>query len=266
MDHTLFQKIKSLVWPGANITRCIGTYHKTGSVWLQGIFSELADELGLQFTEVEIDTHLAPSALSNAFIFNHSTRFPPTMYAEPVSGVRIIRDPRDMVISAAHYHCWAPEPWLHAAQDLFGGKSYCETIKSLDTAQETYSFEMRNTTSYVIRQMVNSDGDTALHNFVDKNFLTIRYEDLITDADLVEVKKICRQLKISLKKTSEIFFKKSLFGQQKPDGEHIRSGKTQQWKTAFTKSTAEDFASLHQASLEALGYETDASWLDHFKN
>ncbi|MBL4789760.1 MAG: sulfotransferase domain-containing protein [Kordiimonadaceae bacterium] len=262
----MFQKIKSLLRPETNAIRCIGTYHKTGSVWLQGIFSELAGELGLQFTEVEIDTDLDPSALKNAFIFNHSTRFPPNLYSEPVSGVRIIRDPRDMVISAAHYHCWSSEPWLHAKQDIFGGKSYSEAIKSLELAQETYSFEMRHTTSYVIRQMVNSDSNKALHRFIDKNFLTIRYEDLIADSDLIEVKKICLQLNISLKETSEIFMKKSLFGQQKPDGAHIRSGKTQQWKTEFNRTIAEEFANLHQGSLETLGYETDTSWLDQFSD
>ena len=106
---------------------------------------------------------------------------------------------------------------------------------------------------------------TTKTDFGSKNFLTIRYEDLIADSNLIEVKKICRQLNIPLKETSAIFMEKSLFGQQKPDGEHIRSGKTQQWKTEFNRCIAEEFASLHQGSLETLGYETDTSWIDQFK-
>ncbi len=120
---------------------------------------------------------------------------------------------------------------------------------------------MRNTAGYVIRQMVNADHNAALHSFIEKNFLTIRYETLINDVELLEVGRICRQLKLPFDTVSPIFVKRSLFGGQQTDGKHIRSGKTEQWKTEFTRQTAEEFASHHQYALEALGYEDNTEWV-----
>lgn len=257
----MLKKLTSLFRPEKPVARCIGTYHKAGTVWLNGIFQEVAQNLQMPFVEVETDTKDDLSALGNYIAFNHSSRFPSSLFSAPVHGVRIIRDPRDMVISGAHYHGRGTEDWLNTKQDVFDGKSYCEAINALDTMQEKYSFEMRQTASYVIRQMVHADHNEPLHLFVDKNFRTFRYEDLINDVELVEVQKVCEQLRLPFEEVGPVFVKGSLFGQQKIDGKHIRSGKTQQWKTEFTKETAEDFASLHQEALEILGYETDRSWV-----
>jgi len=260
----MLQRLSSLFQSKTIDLRCIGTYHKAGTVWLNGVFREVSEALDVSFVEVESDTDdkLIPDGQS--IVFNHSSRFPDFMFLAPVRGVRIIRDPRDIVISGAHYHVRGAEAWLNIKQGVFGDRSYCEAINALTTVQERYRFEMRNTASYVIRQMVNADHNAALHHFVEKNFVTIRYENLINDHELVEVKNICDKLQFPLKKIAPIFVKNSLFGQKEIDSQHIRSGKTQQWKAEFDRQTAEEFAALHQEALEVLGYETNASWVKQF--
>ncbi|MEX0299825.1 MAG: sulfotransferase domain-containing protein [Kordiimonas sp.] len=255
----MISKIKSLFQSTGGGVRCIGAYHKAGTVWLNGVFREVSEQLQIPFLEVETDTDWAGP--TEALVFNHSSRFPPALFDMPVHGLRIVRDPRDIVISGAHYHGKGLEDWLLAEQDVFGGKSYCETINSLPTVQEKYSFEMRNTAGYVIRQMVHADHNKALNSFIENNFLMIRYETLINDVELLEVHRICKQLKLPFETVSPIFVNRSLFGGQKTDGKHIRSGKTEQWKTEFTRKTADEFAREHQYALEALGYEDNSEWV-----
>lgn len=257
----MFRRLSSPFRPTPVSLRCVGAYHKAGTVWLNGIFREVAKQQDINFVEVETDTHEKAFPEGPSVAFNHSSRFPEFMYDLPALGVRIIRDPRDMVISGAHYHGRGAEDWLNVGQDVFGGKSYCEAINALENMQEKYRFEMRHTASYVIRQMVSADHNEALQQFVEKNFLTIRYEQLINDHGLVEVKKICDKLQFPIEVVGPIFVQKSLFGDKKKDSKHIRSGKTQQWKTEFTRETAKDFAALHQGALEALGYEDNSDWV-----
>ena len=247
--------------PASNSTRCVGTYHKTGSVWMRRIFEAVASELDVTFSNISPSRAAPPAFGGGNILFHSSSRFPEELFSLPVKGVRIVRDPRDVVVSGAHYHSQGREPWLHTKNDLFGGKSYFEAINALEDIQEKYRFEMRYQAGWVIRQMHGADGNEALHAFIQNNFSTIKYETLVKDVELVEVAKICTQLQVPFDRVAPIFVKGSLFGQQNTDDIHIRSGKSQQWKTEFTQETAEEFASLHQEALIGLGYEIDDSWL-----
>jgi hypothetical protein len=46
----------------------------------------------------------------------------------------VIRDPRDVIVSGANYHCKADEPWLHIPEKRFGGLTYHQKINSLTSA------------------------------------------------------------------------------------------------------------------------------------
>ncbi len=98
----MISKIKSLFQLNNSGLRCIGAYHKAGTVWLNGIFQEVAEQLVMPFLEVESDTLWNDE--HKALVFNHSSRFPPALFDRSVRGLRIVRDPRDIVISGAHYH------------------------------------------------------------------------------------------------------------------------------------------------------------------
>ena len=232
---------------------------------MQRVFQSVAAELDVVFSDVseQDDDDLAWD--TGTVVFHHSCRFPEALFTKSVRGIRIVRDPRDVVVSAAHYHCKGREPWLHYPNDLFGGKTYCDTINALDDIQAKFQFEMQYHAGWVIRQMFDADGNAPLDAFLQDNFLTIKYEDLVVDTELEQVDKICRHLSIPFPTVGPIFEAGSLFGKKKVDDEHIRSGKSRQWETAFSAETAEMFTRLHQNALEGLGYEVDANWLNHFK-
>lgn len=241
--------------------RCIGTYHKTGTVWLLNVFSDIANDLGV--TLINMPREETPSgALQNGtFYFQEQSLFASSFYQTDARGIRIIRDPRDVVISGARYHCKSEEAWLHVPQELFGGHSYHEEINAQPTLTDQLRFEMRNTGNTTIRQMVHANADTERHAFIQKHFLTVRYEDLINDTELKVVKQICKHLQIPFKIAAPHFQRHALFGNGSYKSAHVRSGKAEQWKSIFDRKLAEDFAAMHQPALEALRYETDDTWV-----
>jgi hypothetical protein len=143
--------------------------------------------------------------------------------------LHLIRDPRDVVVSAMHYHRTATEPWLHKPWRSFGGMTYQEKINSLENDQARYIFEMQNSARQVIRAM-------RKWNYKRKNTIECRYENLITDYEAKTFTEILRHLGFEdheLKTGRKVFLAKSLFGNSKKNGhQHIRSGEGQQWKRA----------------------------------
>ena len=225
------------------------------------IFREVAERQGLKLYEFGPDARPTAIPEAPAIVFAHKCKFPKSLFNGHVRGIRIIRDPRDIVISAAHYHCRSDEAWLHIKRPYLDGKTYAQAINALKTDTEKYRFELAHTSARVIAQMVNASGKQKLDAFIEGNFLTIRYEDLIVDSDLREVEKICKFLRLPFKRVAPIFVKKSLFGAQDKSVKHIRSGQPQQWRDKFTPEFANEFAEAQQHALETLGYEADKTWV-----
>ncbi|MBL4836301.1 MAG: sulfotransferase domain-containing protein [Kordiimonadaceae bacterium] len=240
---------------------CIGTHHKTGTVWMSNVFKEIAKILKLEFAPLDRSSDLKVIKKNTIYFQNHSL-FPQTFFNKKIRGLKIIRDPRDVIISGAHYHCSSSENWLHREQERFGGDTYSQAINKLQTIEEKYRFEMNHVGKNTIEKMLHSDGSTELDHFIKGNFLTVKYEDLIDDTQLVVFKRICDHLDLPLKKVAPAFIKNSLFGQKVNNASHVRSGKKQQWLTRFNKEVGQEFAALHQNSLERLGYEQDSSWTE----
>lgn len=87
----------------------VGTHHKTGTVLMQNIFSELAKRQELRFHNCS--RHGAPTDTTKAdILFDWHSKFPglPLHALSDVKGIHIIRDPRLVVISAALYHVRCP--------------------------------------------------------------------------------------------------------------------------------------------------------------
>jgi len=246
--------------------RCIGTYHKAGTVWMARVFRGIARKLDLPFERIGKDMVVkAPESAAPPIYFQSHSRFPEEIHSWDIKGFRIIRDPRDIIISAAHYHCKSHEKWLHKPLGRFGDRTYSEAIQALPTTREKYLFEMKQAASKTIKRMATSDGETALHTFLEQKFLTVKYEDLIDDRDLQHFSKVCDFLELPHKPASRVFVSKSLFGGAKGKGVHVRSGKREQWRQEFDRELAEAFAKKHQKALEILGYEKDDSWVNDCK-
>lgn len=246
--------------------RCIGTYHKTGTVWMARVFKNIAKALDLPFIRIGREEHASvPEPGTTPIYFQTHSQFSASMLNWDVSGLRLVRDPRDVIISGAHYHCKSTEAWLHRPLERLGDRTYAETINRFDSNKEKYLFELENIGGLTARRMANSNGNEQLHCFIEQNFLTVKYEDLIDDRDLITFRTICAYLDLPFEESSKHFVARSLFGGAQANKVHVRSGKGEQWRQEFDRELAEAFAAEHQGTLEILGYEKDDSWVKEFK-
>jgi hypothetical protein len=242
------------------------THHKTGTVWMQATFRQIATKLGIRFVRVHTDDIVPAEELAAPIIFfERSGKFReyPGLFGDPrLKILHLIRDPRDVVISGMHYHRTSREEWLHQPSDRFEGRTYQSEINGLATDRARYVFEMNNRAASAIRTMLRwYDGDRS-------NAVECKYEDLIQDVDMVVFTRAATHLGFSgqeLEVCRKAFWRNSLFGRKAGRNDekgHIRSGKARQWMDIFDRPLAEEFARRFKDALVRLGYESDRSWID----
>src|SRR5581483_5322277 len=88
------------------------SHHKAGTVWLFGVLREAALPYALHVTEfdavepIDDDTDIA--------LFQHTHDFQRASAGDrTIRGSHMIRDPRDLVVSAYYYHLRTSESWVH---------------------------------------------------------------------------------------------------------------------------------------------------------
>lgn len=232
----------------------IGTHHKTGTMWMERIFLEIARVFGL-----DLFAGAAEDAPARSEIFlEHHSRFPAERLDAPHRGIHVIRDPRDVIVSGAFYHVKSDEGWLHVPREDLGGRTYAEAISGLERREDRILFEMEHAGGDTIRDMLAWD-------YGRPEFLEIRYEDLIVDEDLVLFHRIFTHLGFpgdwipSLLAIARDF---SLFSGKIRRSVHIRSGKQKQWAERFRDLHRRRFLELFGDALVRLGYEEDARWAE----
>ena len=233
----------------------IGTYHKTGTVWMQRVFLNLAKILETEFYGSHLGTdQIEPKA---GFYLDDHSRFPQSLLDSDHSGFRMIRDPRDVVISGAHYHLKSHESWLHSPRDDMNGMSYQQAINACETPVAQYLFEMRNVAFHTCQQMLQ-DFDHL------PDFSTVRYETWMTDPDMADFEATMQKLGFTGEKLAvakDTFFQFSLFGERKHVDQHTRSGKVEQWRKIYTREMGKAFLELYGDALIRLGYEQNHDWV-----
>jgi hypothetical protein len=230
----------------------VGTHHKTGTVWMKQVFEAVARECGQPFFLGE-QRDLPPGTV---VFFQEHSRFEPGRLGSPYRGLHLIRDPRDVVISAAHYHLSAHEPWLDRRRLRFFGRTYRQMLARRTTPADRIRFEMWHVSQRVIRAMAAWDD-------ADPHFLTVKYEDLIQDTGLVLFRRIFGFLgypEHKLERLCGIAREKSLFSGQVQPSTHVRSGAPGQWRAVFDRELAREFHARFGAALIRLGYEPDDGW------
>lgn len=248
---------------------CVGTHHKTGTVWMRKVFRLGTNKMGL--TRINLGSFAPASEVpddGHAVLVNWYSKFDETLLTRPdLRGIHLIRDPRDVLLSGARYHQIAPlkgEKPLHTPLKRLGGRTYQEHINSLPDDREKLLFEMENYHRETVSQML-------AWNYDRPNFMELRYEDLIQDTDCSLFSQALDFLGYAGEEKEaflDLYWEHSLFGGLKTEesrkgflAAHVSSGKAQQWARKLPRDIAEIYAERYGEALIALGYETDHSWV-----
>lgn len=240
----------------------VATHHKTGTVWMDGVFKAIAGDLGVAYVDFKTQYGELKEALRTPFIlFNHDSDFRGHSHILNRTDVRVlhlIRDPRDVLISAMHYHRKSSEGWLHEPVPGYDNITYQRRLKALPTKLRQYVFEMDHSTAGTVHDMLKWQYGKA-------NCFEARYEDLRQDTRLAHWLEIAAFLgfeEAELQTCRQRFWENSLFGGLSRFGnQHVRSGDVAQWKREFTLEVAYAFLARFPHSLQSLGYETDHRWI-----
>lgn len=247
----------------------IGTYHKTGTVWMRKTFESLTRRLGLNLyrmsrhqtkwkTEADLKAlyagHLAELRAEGrcGFFFDSHSMFPADMDWSGFRGFRVVRDPRDVVLSAIGYHGRSGEKWLHVPKPEWGGMTYAQKINSIAGFDDKIRFELDNSAGRVVARMVAG---------CDLDFETVRYEDLIADRDMVFWTGLMGRLGLDPAETEaarQAFWDNSLFGKlaeadQAP--RHVSDGGIAQWKRKLSAAQIGLIEARFGDQIAQLGYE-----------
>jgi len=239
--------------------RLIGTYHKAGTVWMRDLFRRYAKKADFPYWDVQRG-ELADN-IERGIYFQQHMAFDGSYFQHSFRGLRMIRDPRDIIISGAHYHAKSTEGWLHQPRDDMGGGTYQQRITALDQVADRYRFEMQHVGRETIMSMCQGGLSGEMREMLDRRFLSIRYEDLIMDysgkAFLPAIKWLGLHRKTAIKAYQFVH----IDNPEKGDNAHIRSGRVAQWRDKFDRKLAQEFADQFQGVLEELDYEPNSDWV-----
>ena len=240
----------------------VATHHKTGTVWMSNVFRAIANDIGADFIDFWSQHGQLEERLKGPFVlFNYHSDFrehTDVLGRRDVRILHVIRDPRDVLISAMHYHKKSNETWLHEPVPGYDNVTYQRRLNALSTPFEQYVFEMENSTESTLRDMSKWEYSRA-------NCFEARYEDLRQDTQMAYWTKITAFLGFDEAEQQicrQRFWQNSLFGNVAALGhKHIRSGDVAQWKREFTPDLATAFLERFPTVLQSLKYETDKDWV-----
>ena len=169
-------------------------------------------------------------------------------------GALVIRDPRDVVVSGAHYHARSNEPWLHRPRDAFGGRTYQEALLALPDMEARLVFELRQTGGRTIAEML-----AARERY--PGFAMVRFEDLVTDHELKAFRALFAHLgfpEAAMDRLLAVAERNSVFSGRVKPSLHVRSARPAQWRSEFTPAVLQAVMQRFPDAPERLGYRPSA--------
>ena len=250
---------------------------------LKSVFEELCSRYGWAFTVKMGKQDVAPDHV-DFVLFGHS------IVSEKVlegthTGVHVIRDPRDIIVSGYLYHMRTTEAWcIHKDFDLSSpidypnvpfsqrhrseewkkhyieslkGISYQENLKAL-SPDDGIVFEMKHYGRWTIESMMSWDYNAS-------NILEVRFEEIMEDYGAA-FKQIFVSLGLSGKQLGyamDIAQKHNLKNKTEKelaDLDHVYSRETSKWRGFFTEEHKKLFVQMFGDCLIELGYESSNRW------
>ena len=235
----------------------IGSFHKSGSWLMDEIWTRAAERLDLKLWPMPDQSVREPDHWDVCFHWHSDFGDAPAGVKH--KGILVIRDPRDVIISGAHYHCKADESWLHTPDvrlsrglaPRLDGMTYQQKINSLPSTEERLLFELENAGRITVQEML-----TAITKY--PSFRIVKFENLITDYDLMEYHKLFSFLGFrgaDIPALLSIAFENSIFSGNLPKSGHVRSARPAQWKTDFSPRVLAAFEAAFGDAPRRLGYE-----------
>jgi hypothetical protein len=231
----------------------VGTFHKSGTILLGDIFERAASRLGLVFLKPAKgfwDKGAAPRPDFD-ILFDGASRFlrSPRVFSRDARALVSIRDPRDLIVSAALYHMNSKERWVVMPSEHFSGKSYQQMLRALPDDAARFIFEMDHAAARTITKMLEVDRN-------DTRVFVTGLDRLMTDRELDEYRRIFAFLGFggeALATCLDIAAECSVFSGRVESG-HVRHAAPGFWRERFTPALADAFERRFPGAAERLGY------------
>ncbi len=217
-------------------------HHKVGTLWLTRVLGAVADDFGMRFLAGE-QSELGPEV--DVFLQDHSRI--DTAALRPFRGSHMVRDPRDVVVSAYFYHLQTDEAWCHVPHAEYGGRTYQAHLRSLDRAAGLMT-ELERCAHTVVRDMVEfREGVEGFHE--------VRYEDLFREEGAT-FRRLFEHYGFRPEAVERSVARAQRFsiGRMRGRTVHVRSGRPGQWREHFTPRHEDAFQRLTDDAVRRLGY------------
>ena len=248
-----------------DFTVFVGTHHKTGTMWMFNIFQTFAERAGLpvlNFSEHCRSLDLAGKRCDQLLV-GYGLAFDGIVLADHAEGFRtaasllpderkrmfhVVRDPRDIAISAANYHVRSDEPWLHVPRADFGGMTYQERITSYDALEDRVLFEVEHSTAATVHEIRSLLGVPGIEIF--------RYEDFMQAPETFrKLFEFCGFHQDYYQLFELAVKEHSFFGEASAESsDHASDGRIEQWREKLSPATKKAIEAAFGDVISRLGY------------
>jgi hypothetical protein len=236
--------------------RVLAGQHKAMTTYFTAVLGIMSAAYGLPFRQCNRGFAPVPRG---GFMLNHTSDFETDEGWERAAAariVKIVRDPRDLIVSGYSYHKWTDEAWANTRWD--GNPSLKERLNSLST-EEGLMLEIRR---------VARGRETDYLRWIEprEGLLVLRYEDLMGDDREALYRRIFEHWQFSGAplefgvKAMRLFEFESRTGRkpgQSSGGKHLRSGKSGGWRSVLTPEHLVAVEEEYGEVIAALGYPAD---------